>query len=150
MYKILVLTDNPNKEHENLCFNALRYYCDINDYDLMIASDYSYDEDYDYLFYISNKCLLLNLNIKLTTLINKKHLLQTYSDTYYENMGNFIILKNDVDNLIVLRNLKNINNYSYIVIKNINYITFNNMFNNVNFKNPIFLNNIKNSLFYLR
>lgn len=146
--QLIVLTDNPEKEYEILCFNALRYYCEINNYDLMIRSDYGYDEDYEYIFYISNKCLILNMNIKLEKLINKRHILQTYSDDFDENIGNFIIIKNDMENLIILRKL-DINDYHYSVIKNLNYLTINNEFKNINFKNPIFLNNIKNSFFFI-
>lgn len=147
--KLLILTDEPNDEYEKVSFTTLQYYCETNNYDLIIKSEYKYYNNlYDYLIYISCKCLIINVNVKLEKLINKKHLVDTYTEN--DNCVNFLIIKNTSD---IIKLLNDFIKYKKIfkVNKNINYLSFLNKYDNLqnDLKNPIFKRKLNEYFFFV-
>lgn len=149
-HNLLILTDMPTHEHEKLCFNTLRLYSEVNKYDLMYLYDYVYDDTYDYLFYISNNCLILDINIKIENYINDNYFIMTYSKLLIENIKDFLIIKNNVNILNFLNDINNVKRYKYHVSKRINYLSF---FNNdksiVNYKSERFFEKTNNPFFFI-
>ena len=150
MYKILILTDSPVKNYEKLCFNTLRYYSEKNNYDLMLRDEYYYDNDYDYLFYISNNCLILDVDIRIEYYINERHELQTYTDLKL-NYKDFLIIRNDEKNSSEIRNFVNIDKLIFRLNKNISFLSFIDLPVDIisNYKNPNFLKYFKNPFFFI-
>ena len=149
MYNILILTDEPEKKYEHLCFSVLNYYSELHNYDIMLRNEYYYDSEYDYIFYISNRCLIIDFSIKIENYINDRHDLQSYSN-YILNLKNFIIIKNTEYYWNKLINL-DFGDLYFDVNKKINYLSHLNINsdNMSNYKHPNFLKQLRNPFFFI-
>ena len=144
---ILILTDLPQKKHENISFDVLKFYCQKNEYDLMIKNDYYYDYNYDYIVYISNNCLIINLEIKLENYINGRNYIESYTDTL--NFTNFLIFKNEENILPYIKDFKKIKEIN--VNKKIKIISHFLVDNKIisNYKNASFLKKHNNPFLFV-
>lgn len=144
---ILILTDLPQKKHENVSFDVLKFYCQKNEYDLMIKNDYYYDYNYDYIVYISNNCLIINLEIKLENYINGRNYIESYTDTL--NFTDFLIFKNEENILPYIKDFKKIKEIN--VNKKINTISHFLVDNKImsNYKNVSFLKKHNNPFLFV-
>ena len=70
--KIIVLTNKPQEEYQALCHKLIKRYCFINNYNLEIVDGYKYNKNYDYIIYIDNSTLLLDLNTKIEDYIEEE------------------------------------------------------------------------------
>lgn len=147
--KLLILSDEPINDYEKVSFTTIQFYCETNNYDLMYRIDYkSYNNDYDFLIYISNNCLITNISIKLEKIINKKHIIDTFTDD--DNCVNFLIIKNCYDSIKILNNLYKYKQI-YNINKNIKYLSFNESYEQYHndLKDPLFQKKINNYFFFI-
>lgn len=144
---ILILTDLPEKKYQNVSFDVLNFYCQKNEYDLMIKTDYYHDYNYDYVVYISNECLILNLEIKLENYINGRNHIESYTNSL--NFIEFIIFKNEENILPYIKDFKKIK--EIVMNKKINVISNFMVDDKIisNYKNNLFLKKHKNPFLFI-
>jgi hypothetical protein len=103
--KLLILTNKPKEEYQYLCHKLIKRYCFINNYELNFVDEYSYNKKYDYIIYIDNRTLILNLEIKLDEFIINENNITGYR--YLDIlMSSLICIKNNKKNKLFIEKLK--------------------------------------------
>ena len=144
---ILVVSNNPIEEYQNLCVKIIKRYCFIYNFDFIFINDYKYDEKYSHIIYIDNSNLILKLQFDIVNYIKDEYDL-IYLHTY-NNINKFIIMKNNkfynfINDVNILKKEIDINKV-FIIDKIISIDENTGYFQNDSLDNNIFLEKLKQS-----